>query len=209
MKKLVIATALLAVVLGLGLFALSKTIYDVRASFDLRGHPVVGGTAPNQIVIVSDYKCPNCKQFDEEVLPQLLPLAERGVVTVGFVDKPVLARRMKLPQDDSLLASVAAQCVFEKFGIGPYLLLRQDLYRMQGPETEVWVTNALLNRSFRRAGLPYTLQNCPNQAAIRRMIEEDIRRIDAQQVVGTPAVFVNGQRVRNNFESVERALRQN
>jgi len=208
-KKLVIATAVVVVVFLLGFFAASKNIYDIQATFDLQGHPTLKGistASSNEVVIISDFKCPNCKRFDEEVLPQLFPLVRRGLVNISFIDKPVLARRINLPQDDSLLASVSDQCVFENVGINSYMKFRQRLYSSQGPETSIWVTKTLLDKIFEELDFQFKPEDCERRTSIEQMFESNIRLIDAQGIVGTPAVFVNGQRVHNDYKAIERAL---
>lgn len=114
---LVIGTLIAAVLIALALFAVRgrPAAGDGQTvSFDLSNQPVLGQEdAPVTLVVFEDFKCPNCKRFEEEFLPEIrskyIDTGKAKLVSLNF---PFLAQNARLPVDDSKLAAQAAECAF-------------------------------------------------------------------------------------------------
>jgi protein-disulfide isomerase len=81
-KKLVVATAVVAVgvLVGGGIYTAFRSAPPV--SIELDGQPAIGAAdAPVQVVIFEDFLCHMCREFSEEIFPQL----ERDYIATGNV----------------------------------------------------------------------------------------------------------------------------
>ncbi len=181
-----------------------NTVSASATTFDLTGRPTVGPAgAKVTVVTFEDFKCPNCKRYDETVFPQVKQnYIDTGKIRYAFFNFP-------LPLgEDSYTAAVAAECVYTQ---SPDLFWRYKdvLFRGQKDETTTWATPAYLTEL---AGLvdgidTNKLGTCLNGNDTRA-------RVDADRAVGmkagvnsTPNVFVNGQRVESpDYPSLSAAI---
>ncbi|MEW6421899.1 MAG: thioredoxin domain-containing protein [Deinococcota bacterium] len=198
---LVIGTLIAVVLIALALFAARgrSSGQTETATFDLTGQPVLGQqTAPVTLVVFEDFKCPNCKRFEEEFLPELrskyIDTGKAKLVSMNF---PFIAAMNNLPVDDSKLAAQAAECAYLQGGSEAYERMKQILFRAQGPESVVWASKTRLkDLAGSVEGIDQAKFNtCLDSDATAAAVEADKQQAEKAGVSGTPSVFVNGKLV--------------
>ncbi|MPY65832.1 thioredoxin domain-containing protein [Deinococcus sp. SDU3-2] len=212
---LVIGTLIAALLIALAVYAVRGNAGGGASGdtvdFDLEGQPVLGqADAPVTVVVFEDFKCPNCKRFEEEFLPEIrsqnLDTGKAKLVSMNF---PFLAESARLPEDDSKYAAQAVECAFVQGGSEAYENLKQIIFRAQGPESALWATKSRLKElaqnveGLDQARFATCLDNDETAAAVEAD-EAQARRANAS---GTPAVYVNGKAVESyDAETVGRAI---
>lgn len=194
---LIMGTLLVALLIGLGLWFMSRnqTASGPAKTFDFTGQPSIGkADAPVKMVVFEDFKCPNCKQFEETIFPAVKEkYVDTGKVQVYKINYPFLADH--LPTNDSLLAAQAVECVYDQKqseGFNDYAAI---LFRAQGDERVVWATkDKLVELAGSVDGLDVDkFKTCMDTDATKARVEADKKQGDAAGVQGTPSVFVDGK----------------
>lgn len=157
--------------------------------FNLNYQPYIGDPdADIQIVEFADYKCPACKRWKDEVLPELKrEYLDTGKAVYYYIDMPFLA-------PDSTLAALAGETLYQQ---------DQDLFwtyfdlmmKRQGDKRDEWA-----NRDFIVRLVQENIQGADLERFIKELddrkyaanIEMDIGIAENYAVDGTPTVFVNG-----------------
>ncbi|WP_435921327.1 DsbA family protein [Paenibacillus sp. DYY-L-2] len=157
--------------------------------FNLNYQPYIGDPdADIQIVEFADYKCPACKHWKDEVLPELKrEYLDTGKAVYYYIDMPFLA-------PDSTLAALAGETLYQQ---------DQDLFwtyfdlmmKHQGDKRDEWA-----NRDFIVRLVQENIQGADLERFIKELddrkyaanIEKDIEIAENHAVDGTPTVFVNG-----------------
>lgn len=197
---LVVGTILAALLIGLGLWWMSRNQNKAdtagpNTTFDFAGQPFLGkADAPVKMVVFEDFKCPNCKQFEDRIFPEIQKkYVDTGKVQVYKINYPFLASH--LPTDDSKLAAQAAECAYDQKGNDGYNGMSTILFRAQGSEAVVWATkDKLVELAGSVDGIdPDKFKTCLESDATKARVEADKKQGDAAGVQGTPSVFVNGQ----------------
>lgn len=201
---LVIGTLVAVALIALALFAVRDRPAagaGLNANFNLEGLPYAGqADAPVNVVVVEDFKCPACRQFEATVEPELRSeYVDTGRAKMYTLVWPFLAELANLPTDDSKLAGQAALCVYDEGGNDAFGRYKSILFRAQGDESTVWATKSRLKE------LATNVEGI-DQAAFATCLDTDATaaRVDAMEkqasdagVNSTPTVFVNGQQVVN------------
>ncbi|GGL73412.1 hypothetical protein GCM10010840_09340 [Deinococcus aerolatus] len=202
---LVIGTLIAAVLIALALFAVRDKPAagaGLSADFKLDGVPYAGqADAPVNVLVVEDFKCPACRQFEASVEPELASkYVETGKIKLYTLVWPFLAEAARLPTDDSKLAGQAALCVYDQGGNDAFGSFKSILFRAQGDESTVWASKTRLKE------LATNVEGI-DQAAFVTCLDTDATadRVDAMEkqasdagVNSTPTVFVNGKQVVND-----------
>jgi protein-disulfide isomerase len=164
-------------------------------TFDLQGAPTLGqASAPVQLVVFEDFKCPNCKRFEEQELPVLQrKYLDAGRARLSWLPFPFIAQQNNLPTDDSLLAAEAGYCAADQ---RPALFWAYApvIFRAQGSEAQVW---ASADRLTELAGYvdgldPARLRACLDSGAATKRVQAGYDQGRRLGVNATPSVFVNG-----------------
>lgn len=211
---LVVGTIVAALLLGLGLWFLSRqngagvTSGDTK-TFNLTGQPFIGkADAPVKMVVFEDFKCPNCKNFEDSIFPTIQQkYVETGKVQVYKINYPFLAD--SLPTDDSKLAAQAAECAYDQKGNDGYNSLATILFRAQQSETVVWATKDKLEELAGSVdGLdPDKFKTCLDSDATKARVEADKKQGQDAGITGTPSVFVNGKLIPEfSAENISKAI---
>lgn len=197
---LVIGTLIAALLIALALFAVRgrpAAGEGQTVSFDLSGQPVLGREdAPVTLVVFEDFKCPNCKRFEEEFLPQIrsryIDTGKARLVSLNF---PFLAENARLPVDDSKFAAQAAECAFVQGGSEAHERMKQIIFRAQGPEDQVWATKSRLKELAGSVeGIDQARFNtCLDGDETAAAVDADERQAREAGVGGTPSIYVNGR----------------
>ncbi len=212
---LIIGTLVAAALIALALFAGrgQKGAADAgsgKANFDLTKKPMIGqASAPVDMVVVEDFKCPICQQFESDVMPKIeQDYLRSGQVKVYSAIWPFLASR--LPEDDSRNAAIAAECVYEHDGSDAFGQFKSVLFRAQGDENQVWATKERLKSlASNVAGIDQAaFGQCLESDATAGLVDATKKEVQAAGVTGTPSVFVNGERVTNpmNYSELKAAI---
>lgn len=204
---LVIGTLVAVVLIALALFAVrdkpaAGSGQGLSADFKLDDLPYAGqADAPVNVLVVEDFKCPACKQFEASVEPELAnKYVETGKIKLYTLVWPFLSEAARLPTDDSKLAGQAALCVYDQGGNDAFGSYKSILFRAQGEESEVWASKTRLKE------LATNVEGI-DQAAFATCLDTDATadRVDAMEkqasdagVNSTPTVFVNGKQVVND-----------
>lgn len=154
--------------------------------------PVFTSDAPVQIKVYVDLKCPDAKEFVEEVLPHL----ETQHIELG---QARLETQLVSFLPGSLPAANAVYCVQEQDQNGFYPYLRY-LYRYQPPEYEDWANTPYLLHMAQEAHLNMDLKSlrvCMQEMRYRSVIaqnNEEERHILAGSL-HSPVVLVEEERI--------------
>lgn len=163
---------------------------NASGELDLSAQPVLGDeSAPVEIAVFEDFKCPACAFFDAEVMPQIeRELVDTGRARVYFFNFPFIG-------PDSTTAAIAGECVYEQ-NEAAFWEYKTLVFRSQGPESEQWATPTFL-ADIARSNLPAidadALQGCVEDETHTERVTSEREMGDAAGVQGTPAVFVNGE----------------
>lgn len=203
-KTIIIATVVSAALIGLAGWQMSAKpagnnsnigTKDAPLSFDLQDVPFVGDKeAPVTVVVVEDFKCPACKMFDEQVLPQIKAnYVETGKAKIHTMFMPFLAEMAKLDVDDSKLAAQAYKCVYDISGNKAADRYKSIVFRAQGSESEAWANKDRLKE------LTDSIEIDQDRFAECIDTDQTAGRVDAEEeqvqklgVTGTPSIFING-----------------
>ncbi len=176
-------------------------------SFDLEGQPFVGDeNASVTVVEFADYRCPYCKQFDEQIYPQL----EDEYIESGDVKFYMMNYAFLGP--GSTQAAAAGECVYEQ-DEEQFWDFHHAIYDNQGSESENWINQEFLMNLARdnTEGLDYDeLESCISSQETLSEVQSDKRQGDQNGVGGTPTVFVNGEQIQNSmsYGSIKAAIEQ-
>lgn len=182
---LVGVSAAVALLGALGVLLLPGAGERETWTFDTAGRPTLGKGGV-EVVVFSDYQCPNCKVFEQTHLPLVeARLVRTGTAHVVFLHSPFLGA-------DSTKAAIAAECAFRQ---GKYRAYSAGLFARQGAENSGWVTDRLLLQLAREAGLSEAdFERCTSSAEARVQVRQDLAQHERVGLRGTPEVFVAGRR---------------
>ena len=194
---LLIGTVIAAVLIALVVFAVrpAGSASSGTKTFDLTGQPVLGqASARVTVVVFEDFKCPNCKRFEEETFPVIQSkYIDTGKVRFSMLPFPFIAQQNSLPVDDSKLAAEAGLCAFDQ---KPELFWTYTpiIFRAQGPENQVWASKArLVELAGNVDGIDTVkLRSCLDAGTNAAKVDTGEAQATKAGVNGTPSVFVNG-----------------
>jgi len=183
-QKLTLATIVVAVI-AVAAILLVPRFFTSAAELDLSANPRFGSaSAPVEIAIFEDFRCPACGQFDATVLPEIKrEFVASGQASVVFVHFPVLG-----PASEHVAR--IGECVFQQSN-DAFWDMKSPLYRSQ---TE-------LDNARRAEQLALTYAPGIDEATLRSCIASDasLERVRADRTIatdlnlrGTPSVVVNG-----------------
>lgn len=145
-------------------------------------------TARIWIVIVSDFQCPFCRQWHDEVFPSIVrEYVESGRVRLAYVHLPLGNHQNALP------AAEAAMCAGVQ---GRFWEMHDAIFRTMGrwaamPEPHTLFDSLAAGLGVTRS--PY--RSCIETRATRALIESDARRVSDAGVAATPTFFVGEEKI--------------
>lgn len=171
-------------------------------NINLTDRPVKGNIDANVTVIeFGDYYCPACKAFTQTVMPQLQQnYIEPGKIKFYYMDFP-----LEIHNPQATMASVAAQCVYKqdseqfwKYHDALYQQQKNIQYNAEG-------LTSLARDST--SGIDYDrLQSCISSRETMNKVQEDKNLALDNNVRSTPTIFVNGEKVQNDYRSLKNAI---
>ncbi|WP_135227888.1 DsbA family protein [Deinococcus fonticola] len=213
---LLVGTLVAALLIGLALFAVSKKQSTPAAggegTFNYASLPYAGQEdAKVSVVVVEDFKCPICKQFEETVAPQIKTnYVDTGKIKQYSLVWPFLSKNAGLSVDDSKFAAQAGRCVYQERGNDGFNAFKTILFRAQGDERQAWATKERLKElAVNVEGLDQAkFATCLDTDATVAAVDTDTKMAEDNKVSGTPTVFVNGKRVENSmsYDELKKAI---
>ena len=138
--------------------------------------------APVVLEEYADLQCPFCKQYAEDVLPELV----RDYVRTGKVRMRL--RLMTFLGDDSVRGAQAAWAAAGQDGMWQFV---DDFYREQGPENSGYADDDFLRERAEAAGLdPDAVLEARDDPAIARELSAVQRDAEESGVDSTPSFLV-------------------
>ncbi|WP_339159579.1 thioredoxin domain-containing protein [Paenibacillus sp. FSL W8-0186] len=174
------------------------------AGFNEAEQPYIGDrNAPVTIVEFSDYKCPACKRWNEEVLPELKrEYLDTGKAVLYMIDYPFLA-------PDSNLAALAGETLYQQ-NQTYFWTYHAKMSELQGKKDDIWATKSfildLVRTYIPEADMEKFEQDLDNRTYSAN-VKKDLMIVEHYQVSGTPTVFVNGKEVEDaSFSGIQAAI---
>lgn len=161
--------------------------------------PLVNGNSigdPNarvKVLVFEDYQCPYCKDYTQQVEPQLdaSTYITSGQVYYKFIQFPFLDENSATKESHQ--ASNASMCALEQ---GRFWDYHDMLFANQGAENSGSFNNKRLQAFADALGLDMTKFNqCFSQNKYSAQIETDYQESISMGVTRTPTVLVNGKNI--------------
>ena len=192
---LIIGTVVAAILIAVVVFAVRpgsstvSTSASAAQSFDLKGQPMLGQAAAKVTVVVfEDFKCPNCKNFEDNTMPTIQSKY------IGTAKARLYKTNFTFIGPDSTTAAEAAECVYLQQGDAGYNQFATYLFRAQGDETTQWATKSKMEDLGSSLEGLYAgkFRDCVENETTKPQVDADNAQAKKAGVVGTPAVYVNG-----------------
>jgi protein-disulfide isomerase len=166
-----------------------------EGAIDYSHVPYLGkASAPVSIIEFGDYKCSNCKNFNDDAIPAIKQqLIDTGKAKLYFMNDSFI-------NTDSIRSAKFAESVYEELGNQTFWKFHDLLYQKQPTDTK-YETMDIYTEKF----LTDTLKEFASQADVNKVVKNfDAKKSDAAwqrdmdlakklHVDGTPTLFVNGE----------------
>ncbi|MEH7373524.1 DsbA family protein [Neobacillus drentensis] len=163
---------------------------------DYSNQPFLGEkSAPVSIIEFGDYKCPNCKNFDKNVVPIIQQeLVDTGKAKFYFMNDSFI-------NVDSTRSAKFAESVFQELGNETFWKFHDLLFEKQ-PEDTKYEKVDLFTEDF----LVDTLKEVASDRDVDKVVknfqdkksdkawDKDMDYAEKLGVTGTPTIFVNGEK---------------
>lgn len=162
----------------------------------IEGQPVLGDPdAPVTVVGFSDYKCPACKVWEEQYLPQL---TEDYIKTgkVKFVHINVLFHG-----EESILGSLAGESIYSQ-NPDAFWDFHKELFRAQPSDEVTWITNDIvMDIAGNIPGIDSQLLKKELESKDKMAeVEKDNKLVADFKVELTPSIMVNNTMLNDPFD---------
>ncbi|OIK15480.1 thiol-disulfide oxidoreductase [Bacillus sp. MUM 116] len=172
-----------------------KPASNSKVAIDYSGQPFLGkSSAPVSIIEFGDYKCPNCKNFADSVIPVIQKeLVDTGKAKLYFFNDAFI-------NVDSTRAAKFAEAVYHELGNDTFWKFHELLYKKQ-PEDSKYEKMDVYDKNF----LVNTLKEVTNEKDVNKVVAYfDAKKADAAfnkdmdyvtklGVTGTPTILVDGK----------------
>ena len=186
---LVIGTVVAVILIALVVFAVRPGGSANTKTFNLDGQPLLGqASAKVTMVVFEDFKCPNCKNFEDNTMPTVQSkYIDTGKVKMYKLNFPFIG-------PDSTTAAEAAECAYQQKGDAGYNSFATLLFRAQGNEQTQWATPAKMEELAGYVdGIDAAkFKTCVDTEATKSQVDADNAQATKAGVNATPSVFVNG-----------------
>jgi protein-disulfide isomerase len=153
--------------------------------------------APVTVEVWSDFQCPFCKRFTDDVEPLLVnDYVAPGKVRLVYRDMAFLGRGRSY--DESLQAALAARCAARDNLFWAY---HDYLFANQSGENRGAFGPTTLEAIAQAIGMDLTtFRTCLTDPAIAAQVADTQRAASAAGIDSTPTVMVDGERVATPFD---------
>lgn len=197
MQRLTFITAVVILIAAIGYYffqrnqAAPASTVTFDGSLDLSNQPMIGSPdAKVEVAVFEDFKCPACRNFEENVFPQL----ERDYIRTGKIKFYFFNFAIPLGPDSNTAAN-AVHCVYEQ-NPDAFWQYKTIVYRSQGPSNQQWATPSFL-AELADTYVPdinvEALKTCMSENRYATKVQEERAMGVAAGVQGTPTVFINNQ----------------
>lgn len=157
--------------------------------FDLTAQPVLGNPrAPVKVVEFFDFKCPSCKWFHDNILPQLKrQYIDNGTVALYAMNFPIIG-------PDSYTAAEAGEAVYRQ-NADAFWAFFDAVFAAQGNENVQWATPDFLVQLARQADPSIdvaSLRQALSTQQYRNDVNADYLAGQLAGINSTPTLYVNG-----------------
>jgi protein-disulfide isomerase len=166
-----------------------------KVAIDYSSEPFLGKkSAPVSIVEFGDYKCPDCKNFNDNVIPLIQKnLIDTGKAKLYFFNYAFI-------NVDSTRSAKFAEAVYHELGNETFWKFHETLYKKQPKDSNAEKTD-LYDEKF----LTQTLKEAAPDADANKVVEyfrankadaafqKDMNYAGKFGITGTPTIFVNGK----------------
>ncbi|MEH7251319.1 DsbA family protein [Neobacillus niacini] len=173
-----------------------KSEDNAKNEIDYANQPFLGEeSAPVSIVEFGDYKCPNCKNFTDNVVPLIVKeFVDTGKAKFYYFHYPFI-------NVDSDRTAKFSEAVFHELGNDKFWEFHDLIYKKQPEDTRYEKVDV-----FTEKFLTETLTEIANEDEVKKVVTyfdtkapEDAWKSDEALgrklgVQGTPTIFVNGKR---------------
>jgi protein-disulfide isomerase len=187
-RRLTLTTGIALSVLSL--LYLGSSAYRARTPFkvDTLGDvhaPTLGqADAPESMVVFTDYRCPHCRAFEGQVMPNIEKLVDGGALSLSVVPIGML-------REDSRLTAAGALCAARQ-GSAAFSALHEALFELPGVNQE-----ALVELADNRGLESQQLRGCLENGSTAPEVEQNTLRAREIGIRGTPTVVVHGKAYAN------------
>ena len=175
---------------------------NISASeMDISGYPVLGSDeAPIVVVEFSDYQCPFCKQFHDNVLRGILAdYINNGQVKFVYKDF-IVVDGFKPGSTESRDAAMGTHCANDQ---DKYWEYHDYVFENQKGENEGAFSPEKLNGFAEKLGLNLEqFDECFATEKYSDLIDKSIAEGRGLRIGGTPSVFINGKLVSDKIASL-------
>lgn len=140
--------------------------------------------APVVLVEYSDFQCPWCGRFEEEVMPQLEPLIEAGDLRFVYKHFPLLG-------PDSVTTALATECAAQQgdfWSLHDWLFDNQSVWKGKG-DARTFILEAAADLDYDTEALAA----CLDSDAANQAVAADYRETQQIGFRGTPSFLLNGR----------------
>lgn len=159
-------------------------------------------TSKDKIIVYGDFKCPYCKQLEEEIIPKLKKdYIEQGKVEYQFVNMAFLG-------DDSIIGSRAGHAV-ENIDPNEYLRFQELMFSHQPDNEKKWITEKLVdkqidklnisNNKAKKIKIDYKKKNSQSW----RDAKKDQKIYKENNIQEAPTVVINGKEIQDVYDYKE------
>ncbi|MCG1263965.1 DsbA family protein [Staphylococcus epidermidis] len=159
-------------------------------------------TSKDKIIVYGDFKCPYCKQLEEEIIPKLKKdYIEQGKVEYQFVNMAFLG-------DDSIIGSRAGHAV-ENIDPNEYLRFQELMFSQQPDNEKKWITEKLVdkqidklnisNKKAKKIKIDYKKKNSQSW----RDAKKDQKIYKKNNIQEAPTVVINGKEIQDVYDYKE------
>lgn len=173
----------------------SKTETTPKGTIDYTNQPYLGkASAPVSIIEFGDYKCPNCRNFAETVIPVIKQeLVDTGKAKLYFMNDAFIAT-------DSTRSAKFAESVYHELGNKTFWKFHDLLYKKQ-PADEKYEKMDIYDEKFLTSILSEVASSTDVQKVVKNFeakksdaaFQKDMDLATKLKVSGTPTLFVDGK----------------
>ena len=153
-----------------------------------RGRIRGDSAAPLWVVIISDFQCPYCRQWHDEVYPSIVrEYVDTRKVRLAYVNLPLSSH------EHALESAEAAMCAAVQ---GRFWEMHDALFRTQGQWARMTAPRALFDSLAASVGVePSPYRTCIESNATRPIVLADAQRVTEAGASVTPTFFIGSERV--------------
>ncbi|MED4225746.1 DsbA family protein [Neobacillus cucumis] len=171
-----------------------------KEAIDYKGQPILGEqSAQVKIVEFGDYKCPYCKNFNDQLLPSIeKDFIETGKASLYFMNYSFI-------NVDSTRSAKFAETVYKVLGNEKFWKFHELLYKKQPTDTKAEQMD-IYTESF----LKDTLSEIASDTEVNKVVkaynnsqtkeawEKDMTTANKLKITSTPAIYINGVKFEGN-----------